>query len=168
MCFVQDLLYNTFFLWEVKISCFYGDGLQFECSRCSDCCRLSPGYVYLSQRDLTSLCQWFKLSQQEFIEKYCRWVEYYEGKQALALLERKNYDCILWNGGCTAYEARPLQCSTYPFWSWILKDRETWDKTGGDCPGINKGRLWTKAEIESRCSEYVHNEPVTRGGIEGE
>lgn len=143
---------------------FYENGLNFECNRCSACCRLSPGYVYLSQRDLTSLCQWFKLSEEEFIEKYCRWVGYYEGKLALCLKELKNYDCILWEKehGCTAYGARPVQCSTYPFWSWVLKDKETWDGMEKDCPGINKGKKWTKEQIESQCADYVHNEPITK------
>mgnify|MGYP003289696027 FL=1 len=149
---------------ENKISCFYENGLQFECTRCSDCCRLSPGYVYLSQRDLTSLCQWFKLSEQEFIEKYCRWVGYYEGKEALALIELKNYDCILWDKecGCKAYGARPVQCSTYPFWSWILKDKDSWNNESKSCPGINKGKIWSKESIEKECSNYVANVPITR------
>lgn len=149
---------------RTAISCFYDEGLDFECNKCSACCRLSPGYVYLSQRDLTSLCQWFKLSQEEFIEKYCRWVGYYEGKEALALVELKNYDCIFWSkdSGCTAYGARPIQCSTYPFWSWILKDRESWNSISKDCPGINKGKHWTKEQIDEQRSLYVHNEPITR------
>ena len=149
---------------RTAISCFYDEGLDFECNKCSACCRLSPGYVYLSQRDLTTLCQWFKLSQEEFIEKYCRWVGYYEGKEALALVELKNYDCIFWNkdSGCTAYGARPIQCSTYPFWSWILKDRDSWNSISKDCPGINKGKHWTKEQIDEQRSLYVHNEPITR------
>ncbi|WP_407436649.1 YkgJ family cysteine cluster protein [Treponema sp.] len=149
---------------RTSISCFYDEGLDFECNKCSACCRLSPGYVYLSQRDLTSLCQWFKLSEEEFIEKYCRWVGYYEGKEALALVELKNYDCIFWNkdSGCTAYGARPIQCSTYPFWSWILKDRDSWNSISKDCPGINKGKHWTKEQIDEQRSLYVHNEPITR------
>ncbi|MBR0155013.1 MAG: YkgJ family cysteine cluster protein, partial [Treponema sp.] len=99
-----------------------------------------------------------------FIEKYCRWVGYYEGKEALALVELKNYDCIFWNkdSGCTAYGARPIQCSTYPFWSWILKDRDSWNSISKDCPGINKGKHWTKEQIDEQRSLYVHNEPITR------
>ena len=104
---------------------FYKAGLNFGCQRCSFCCGHSPGFVYLSRRDLTALCDFFKLSVKEFVEKYCRWADYYYGTKVLALQEQKNYDCILWNSGCTAYEARPIQCSTYPFWSWMLEDRKT-------------------------------------------
>lgn len=113
---------------------------------------------------MTSLCQWFKLSETEFIEKYCRWVGYYDGKEALCLIELKNYDCIFWNKdtGCTAYGARPVQCSTYPFWDWILKNNESWNEIAKECPGFNKGRLWTKEEIDEQRTAYVHNEPITR------
>jgi Fe-S-cluster containining protein len=48
------------------------------------------------------------------------------------------------------YEARPLQCRTYPFWSSSLGSREDWDTLGRSCPGVNKGKLYTEAEIEER------------------
>ena len=34
---------------------FYDDGLQFECARCSYCCRHEPGYVFLSDNDLDAM-----------------------------------------------------------------------------------------------------------------
>lgn len=143
-------------------SCFFENGLKFECSRCSDCCRLSPGFVYLSKSDLARLCARFNLQYKEFVQKYCRWSPYYNGKEVLCLLEKPNYDCILWENGCLAYAARPVQCSTYPFWTWILKDNATWNKIGQSCRGINKGRLWCKEEILSQMELYRHNLPITR------
>lgn len=140
-------------------SCFYKEGLHFACQRCSFCCGHSPGFVYLSKRDLETLCGFFKLSKKEFIEKYCRYVNYYQGTTVLALIEMKNYDCILWNNGCTAYEARPVQCSTYPFWTWML-EKDTWEECSRDCPGINKGRLWSYEEIELNRHNYAVNKPL--------
>lgn len=141
---------------------FYEAGLKFECRRCSDCCRISPGYVYLSKKDLTSLRDWFKIGEDEFIGKYCRWVQYYGTREALCLREKGNYDCVLWENGCTAYGARPVQCSTYPFWPWILKSRETWDAEAKDCKGMNSGALHSVQEIEERRLLYANNAPVTR------
>ncbi|MCI1209709.1 MAG: YkgJ family cysteine cluster protein [Treponema sp.] len=143
------------------MSCFYDDGLNFSCQQCSYCCRIEPGFVYLSQIDLTNLCNWFKFSEEQFIKKYCRAVPYYDGTKVLCLKEKENYDCILWGtNGCTAYKSRPLQCSTYPFWSWILEDRSLWNEAAKDCPGINKGRLWTKDEIEEQKNLYDSIEPL--------
>lgn len=67
----------------------YENGLRFECKRCSYCCGHSPGFVYLSQKDVYLLSRHFNLSQKEFIEKYCRCANYYEGKQVVALKEEK-------------------------------------------------------------------------------
>ena len=139
---------------------WYKDGLHFGCQRCSFCCGHSPGFVYLSWRDLDTLCAHFKMARTDFVEKYCRWVNYYYGKQVLALKEMKNYDCILWNSGCSAYEARPVQCSTWPFWSWLVESAESWKENAAECPGMNKGRLWTLEEIEANRIAYEENIPI--------
>ena len=141
---------------------FYEDGVHFSCQRCSFCCGHSPGFVYLSRADLDKLKTIFNLTASEFIQKYCRWADYYYGTQVLALKEQKNYDCILWKNGCSAYQARPVQCSTYPFWTWMIKDRHTWDDCAKECPGMNKGRLWTLDEIRENERAYARNEPLTR------
>ena len=144
--------------------CFYKDGLNFSCQRCSFCCGHSPGYVYLSRADLDGLCEHLNMSVRDFVAKYCRWADYYYGKQVLALLEKPNYDCIFWDNGCTVYEGRPSQCRTYPFWAWIVKDKETWDDVAKECPGMRaaNGRHWTFEEIEANRQEYVANVPMTR------
>lgn len=145
---------------------FYDNGLKFSCNRCSDCCRLEPGVVYLSLEDLEKLCNQFQISTGRFIETYCRWMSYYDGSQVLCLKERKNFDCILWNKdcGCTAYGSRPVQCSTYPFWSWMLESKESWDACSKDCPGINAkdGQLWTKEQIEEQKKAYEAIKPLHR------
>ncbi len=141
---------------------FYKSGLNFECQRCSFCCGHSPGFVYLSSRDLTELCKFFSLSIKDFVDKYCRWADYYYGEQVLALLEKKNYDCILWQNGCSAYTARPIQCSTYPFWSWMIKDKHMWDECAKECPGMNKGKTWSFEQIEQNRKMYENNKPLTR------
>lgn len=139
---------------------FYKDGLNFSCKRCSFCCGHSPGFVYLSKRDLDALCKHFKMTQKEFVEKYCRQADYYYGTKVLALQEKKNYDCILWENGCSAYNARPIQCSTYPFWTWMTEDRATWDECAKECPGMNQGKLWSKEEIEANRKAYSENTPI--------
>ncbi|MBQ9630673.1 MAG: YkgJ family cysteine cluster protein [Treponema sp.] len=141
---------------------FYKDGLRFECTRCSYCCGKVPRFVYLSKEDLETLANYFSLSIADFVKKYCRWVNYYYGKTVLALQTKKNHDCILWDKGCVAYEARPVQCSTFPFWSWILKDRETWEECAAECPGMNNGRLFTKVEIKEIRSRFNKNIPITK------
>ena len=63
-----------------KEDSFYKDGLKFSCKMCSYCCRAEPGFVYLSRKDLDRFLKVTNAEENEFIEKYCRWVPYYEGK----------------------------------------------------------------------------------------
>ena len=102
----------------------------------------------------------------EFVEKYCRWADYYYGEQVLALLEKKNYDCILWENGCSAYQARPVQCSTYPFCFLLIKSKEMWEDCAKDCPGMNKGKTWTYEEILKNKNAYDQNKPLTKQEVE--
>lgn len=129
---------------------FYNDGLQFECVQCHACCRHDPGYVFLSQRDLNRLARGTDLDEASFKEKYTRVVDFGFVKR-LSLTEKKNYDCIFWKEGigCSVYEHRPLQCRAFPFWEANLVDKETWDATGQSCPGVNRGKLHRKEDIES-------------------
>jgi hypothetical protein len=48
----------------------------------------------------------------------------------------------------------------------MLKDNQTWNDCAKDCPGMNKGRLWTKEEIEKNKSGYVQNTPLKKQEVE--
>ena len=141
---------------------FYNEGLRFECTRCSYCCGKVPRFVYLSKQDMLTLVEHLSLEPSAFVKKYCRWVNYYYGKTVLALLTKKNHDCIFWEDGCTAYKARPIQCSTFPFWSWILKDKEIWEDCARECPGMNRGKLFSKSEIKKIRAKFNKNIPITK------
>ena len=163
ICGVETVFQRLFFVSDRMMeNKFYSQGLNFTCARCSHCCRHEPGYVYLSQIDLTNLCQCFNLEEQEFIDKYCRWVPYYDGSEVLCLREKENYDCILWDIHCQAYGGRPIQCSTYPFWTWILESEGTWIQESKDCPGINKGQHWSCEQIQANVDRYKNNIPIRK------
>ena len=127
---------------------FYENGLKFECTQCSKCCRFDPGYVFLSYDDLYRLLKYFKMSESDFIENYCRKIDMGENKR-LSLNEKSNYDCIFWiDGGCQIYESRPLQCRSYPFWKPFLLNKEAWELEAESCPGMNNGTLIKKEKID--------------------
>ena len=141
---------------------FFKNGLYFSCQRCSNCCRLEPGYVYLSQNDLTKLLDWFSLEKDAFIAIFCRWTPFYDGSEVLTPKEKKNYDCIFWDNGCTIYPARPLQCTTFPFWDYVINDENSWNACSKDCPGINKGMLHSHDEIAEKAFLTRRNIPIRR------
>ena len=131
---------------------FYRGGLRFECTRCSRCCRIDPGYVFLSERDIRPLARFLGLDAEPFVRRYCRTVGV-AGTRRLSLREKANIDRIFWDaenaeGGCTVYAARPLQCRSYPFWAANLGSAQEWEDAASVCPGIGRGRVHSPAEIE--------------------
>lgn len=140
----------------------YDGGLKFSCRQCSFCCRGFPGVVLMDETDLERLAKWADVTREQFIQMYCRWVESDDGFEYLSLREKRNMECIFWNNGCESYEARPVQCRTYPFWTKVLESRETWDEEGKSCPGINSGENHPQEEIETELSKYQARNPIKR------
>jgi Fe-S-cluster containining protein len=127
---------------------FYESGLRFECTRCSACCRLTPGYVFLSSSDLTALAASMRLTKDEFLGSYCRTVDLGIARR-VSLREKPNLDCILWeNSGCSQYQARPLQCRSFPFWSACVASRAEWENHARSCPGMGRGAVHSREEID--------------------
>ncbi|MDR0487400.1 MAG: YkgJ family cysteine cluster protein [Treponema sp.] len=137
---------------------FYASGLRFSCKRCSSCCRYESGYVFLSEKDLEKLAAALKTDSENFIKIYCRWIESGQGS-SLSLREKSNNDCIFWDTGCTVYEARPLQCRTFPFWESVVASAGTWEVAASGCPGINSGKPMDGQIIE-KCLESRKTEPI--------
>ncbi len=127
---------------------FYADGLRFDCTRCQRCCRIEPGFVFLSQRDVTTLASFLEISEAQLKEDYCRWVDA-GGVERLSLQEQSNYDCVFWrDGGCSVYQARPTQCESFPFWSANVETASGWEEVAKSCPGVDRGPAHSPMEIE--------------------
>ena len=103
--------------------------LKFKCAQCKNCCCLEGGVVLLSKADLEKLCKWAELTEEQFRKVYCRKLENANGKTYLCLKDKNKTECIFWNKekGCEAYNARPVQCRTYPFWTKILESKSSWE-----------------------------------------
>jgi len=141
---------------------YFKNGLHFSCTRCSMCCRHDPGYVFLSEKDLTHLTDHFSMDRETFIATYCRTINV-GGFSRISLSEQSNYDCVFWrNGACQVYESRPLQCRSYPFWDAHLDSQESWDEAATSCPGIGIGKLHTREEIIHWLHARRQEPPVSR------
>jgi Fe-S-cluster containining protein len=124
---------------------FYANGLQFQCQGSGQCCR-SRGeyaYVYLTKSDLDRLSQHMQMTIPAFIEKYC------EETDGHVHLKEPCRDCLFLDGArCRVYEARPVQCRTWPFWPSLM-NKATWEKDVlSTCPGAGQGKLYSSQEIE--------------------
>jgi len=71
---------------------------------------------------------------KELIDKYL-----FKKSYKYSIKERKvlnEHECIFYDkdiNGCSIYEARPIQCRTFPFWDYY-KNRI--DELKDECPGI--------------------------------
>jgi Fe-S-cluster containining protein len=146
----------------VKKTLLYEKGLRFSCVRCSACCRHESGYVFLSRSDLDALASELNMTSDDFTAAYCRWTGP-PGFSQLSLREKSNLDCVFWKDGCTVYKKRPRQCWSFPFWPAILESPAAWENAARSCPGIGKGPLHTKEEIETCLREQLGEALITRG-----
>jgi uncharacterized protein len=132
---------------------WYADGLSFTCTQCGNCCTGGPGYVWMSDEEVHRLAAHLNLSLEQTVKKYIRSIN---GR--LSLKERRDekgqYPCVFLTEtapgkrGCGIYQARPLQCRTWPFWEGNLDSPKQWASVGKTCPGLNKGKRYTLKQIE--------------------
>ena len=136
---------------------FYENGIQFQCQGSANCCvsRGSYGYVYLSKKDLTRLSKFFNKSVKKFKNLYCHNSEgYFHLKEIY-----KNGNCIfLKNKKCTVYTSRPSQCRTWPFWKDNMNVKVWNQDISINCPGIGKGKVIKRKEIDKFLKEDLINE----------
>jgi len=124
---------------------WYAAGLRFECTQCNQCCTGAPGYVWVSKGEIARIAAFVGMSPRELTRRYCRNVWW-----SVSLKERPNGDCVfLTPQGCSIYPVRPAQCRTFPFWPHNLSSPDAWKAVAERCPGVGRGRLYTRREIEA-------------------
>jgi Fe-S-cluster containining protein len=127
-------------------------GLRFECQpECGRCCTgaAREGTVFLERDDIERLADFLGLAPHAFVRAHT--VDE-DGEPVIAMSD--SGDCRYLDAGqCTVYDARPLQCRTYPFLPGDgftpVESSYTWRHEKKYCPGIGKGRLYRKSEIVS-------------------
>ncbi len=105
------------------------------CDSCGGrCCTGESGNIFVTAEEITALSQLLKMDEALFRTTYLRKQGY-----KFSLQERivgLSYDCIFFDrekGGCGVYEARPMQCRTFPFWDYF---KTHMGELKNECPGI--------------------------------
>jgi len=116
---------------------WYHEGLRFRCLGCGRCCTGEPGYVWVTAAEIALLAAALQVDVSSFENAFVRAV----GKRR-SLVELPNGDCIFFDSNarrCTAYDCRPAQCRTWPFWESNVSSRKAWEETCRACPGSGRG-----------------------------
>ena len=129
---------------------WYGDGLQFACTRCGNCCTGAPGYVWVSEAEVGQIAELRGETPEKIGQQFIRLVG-----SSLSLIEHPNGDCVFYdreNRGCKIYPVRPRQCHTWPFWVSNLRSKEAWEETCKVCPGAGRGEFVSAEEVQRRAA----------------
>ncbi len=130
---------------------WYQDGLCFSCSQCGDCCTGSPGVVWVTDDEIAEIARASGKTVGEVRLFHTRIVG---GR--VSLREYPNGDCTFFDPEsrrCTVYEARPVQCRTWPFWKSNVESPAAWERVKHECPGAGRGDFVSLEEIERRAAE---------------
>lgn len=128
--------------------------LPFACTACGRCCQ-TEGDVYLSPEEIQKASQLLRMTPYDFVKEYSSEIlgkseEFDEATTWIRLREEGQSCVFLGDDGklCTIYEARPVQCRTYPFWPNILRSKQTWDEECRRKDDDTESTLprWTPAE----------------------
>lgn len=100
------------------------------CQRCGACCRWE-GDVCLTDDDITAIASYLEMSEEAFIERYCR---LQRNRRGLSLIDADNGNgpcCMLTESGCRIQPVKPQQCRDFPH-KWNFPG---WEQR---CPGAGK------------------------------
>lgn len=83
----------------------------YQCQRCTNCCRW-PGFVHLSNADITAISAFLGMPEWDFIQRYTR---LRPNRAGLALNDAGDGACIFLNGrDCAIQPVKPAQCKGFP------------------------------------------------------
>ena len=86
-------------------------GPKYICQQCTNCCRW-PGFVRLTNEDITRIATYLKQSEFRFIQTYTRLRPHRDG---LALQDQGDGSCVFLDGqSCAIHPVKPAQCAGFP------------------------------------------------------
>lgn len=149
-------------------------GIKFDCiapDGCNGHCCWGAGSVYIFPDDVARIVEFLKMDVDEFLDKHVDVVEStpihvkYDGNIPVPMFKETGDKAACHfqdgKGRCTVHQARPFQCSGYPFWRMNTKNKESWSKIVAYCPGAaaspkKKGaRFYPAAEIRRLVQDEV-------------
>jgi Fe-S-cluster containining protein len=133
---------------------FYKESrLRFQCTGCGKCCFGTPGYHYIkvNKAEIERIRNHLGISRDWFRRRYLESLE--AGNYGIRLNTNGACPFLGTDGNCAIYALRPLQCSTYPFWTEIVRNQANWQQEAKRCEGIDVGAVVPIRVIEKYLRE---------------
>ena len=117
------------------------DGFDFAfdpsgCDSCGgNCCIGESGFIWITLSEIKFLAKHLDIDEEELRVKYLEKKGYKYSIKEVKLSE-DNYACTFFDldkKQCSIYEARPVQCRTFPFWEYFKNNIE---EVKEECPAI--------------------------------
>lgn len=138
-------------------------GIRFECQGSGQCCVSHGefGFVWMTLEDRRRMAKVLGMTTSGFTRKYCLMTD-----GLYRLKDGAGEACVfLVDKRCSAYQGRPTQCRTWPFWPEVMSAKGWKKEVAAFCPGVGKGRVWTAGEIRKALQEQKRSEEIlVRGG----
>jgi Fe-S-cluster containining protein len=88
------------------------------CSACKGkCCTGKSGYIWVKKEEILAIASFLRIKEEEFVLQYLSKINF---RYTLKEIPFENgFACVLFDtniSGCKAYEVRPSQCRSFPFW----------------------------------------------------
>ena len=129
---------------------FFDQGLCFQCQLCGACCIGEPGFIFVDKNEVVQIAEYLSQQTSCFIDD-C----FYPFRTGYSIREHADGRCLFYEDRCTIYPVRPTQCKTFPFWFENLRSPKKWRRVTRECPGIDKGPLYSKEQIMEFINESL-------------
>lgn len=108
------------------------------CDTCEgNCCIGESGNIWINKIEIEKLQEHLNISLEELKDKFLEKRGYKYSLKEIKLAE-DNYACVFFDLNkkqCTIYEARPIQCKTFPFWDYFKNNKQ---EVIDECPAIKE------------------------------
>ena len=111
------------------------DTFAFHCTQCGKCCIYRTNII-LSPRDIFKMAKELKLSNADFLRKYCSMHIGPTGRMPIITLRPVGKDdrCpLLKNNKCSVHKVKPSVCGMFPLGRYIAFSKDDFGKKKLDC-----------------------------------
>ncbi len=110
---------------------------SFKCTQCGHCCK-DEGYVFFTDEEVDEAANFLKMERAHFITLFLKRDTFGDIDVYFHTVEKDSACIFLVDNLCTIQDAKPSQCSTFPYWEEYMDEKGNIQKSkfNRKCPGM--------------------------------